>query len=324
MEKVGVALGGGGARGLAHLGVLRALRRDPRYLPTIIAGTSAGAIVASLYSCGLPQGEIEEAAQRFNWFRHVIRFSDTVREVMHGERGGLVSNAALGDTINALVDYRGFDDLQTDLAIVAADIEHQRRVIFASRQAAQRMDREELHSFLPPPEGSKPGCETLVISDFPDIGMAVRASCAVPGIFLPVEIEGMRLVDGGVVDQVPVDVVRAMGAELTIGVSLSLAFMPKKVNSAVASMAGMIATLAIHQHRKSLELADIGFQLSGIDKRSLVDPRQLDLIDQGEREMSYWLERLERRRGRVARLVRPLREALSGRYAGRSTDSGAQ
>lgn len=294
MGNIGVAFGGGGTRGLAHVGVLRALRRHPRYLPSVVAGTSAGSIVAALYSAGLPQQQIEQAARRFRWFRDVIRFSDTVREVVHGTRGGLLSNAGLGDTINALIGQRGFDELEVDLAVVATDIENHRRVIFTSSRVAQRIDREELERFLPPPQGGKPGCQTQVIGGFPDVGLAVRASCAVPGIFLPVEIEGLRLLDGGIVDQVPVDVVRAMGAGLVIGVSLSLAYVPSRVHSAASATAATIAILGIHQHRRSLDLADIGFQLSGIERRSMVDPRQLDLIEQGETEMSDLIEQWER------------------------------
>jgi NTE family protein len=292
VKSVGVAFGGGGARGLAHLGVLRALRNYPRYLPTIVAGTSAGSIVAALYGCGLSQGQIERAAKEFDWFRHVIRFSDTVKKVLLGKRGGLVSNAGLGDTVNSMIAHKGFDELDIDLAIVAADIENRQRVIFTSRRVARRIDYDELDRFLPAPEESKPGCYTKVISDYPDIGMAVRASCAVPGIFIPVEIAGMRLLDGGVVDQVPVDVVRAMGAGTVIGVSLSMAYMPRRVHSPAGAVAGMIATLGTPQHRRALELADLGFQLSGIDRRSVLDPRQYDLIDQGEREMSSRLEKL--------------------------------
>jgi NTE family protein len=297
VESVGVAFGGGGTRGLAHLGVLRALRNRPRYLPSIVAGTSAGAIVAALYGCGLSQERMEREAREFAWFRDVIRFSDTVKKVLLGKRGGLVSNAGLGDTVNALIGHKGFDELDVDLAIVAADIENRRRVIFTSHRVARRIDYDELYRYLPPPEESKPGCDTWVISDYADIGMAVRASCAVPGVFIPVEIAGMRLLDGGAVDQVPVDVVRAMGAKTVIGVSLSMAYMPRRVHNSAGAVAAMIAALGTPQHRRALELADVGFQLSGIERRSVFDPRQYDLIDQGEREMSSRLEEMSKHPG---------------------------
>jgi len=319
VRSVGVAFGGGGTRGLAHVGVLRALRRHPRYLPSIAAGTSAGSIVAALYSGGLPQEQIEEAARNFSWFRDVIRFSDTVREVAHGTRGGLLSNAGLGDTINSLIGRRGFDDLEVDLAVVATDIENHRRVIFTSSRVARRIDREELERFLPSPQDRKPGCETRVIGGFPDVGLAVRASSAVPGIFLPVEIEGLRLLDGGIVDQVPVDVVRAMGADLVIGVSLALAYVPGRVHSAASATAATIAILGVHQHRRSLDLADIGFQLSGIEKRSMVQTRQMELIGQGEAEMSHWLQEWEEGGGRAAaRRARTAARRAAGRPRGLS------
>jgi NTE family protein len=284
-KRVGVAFGGGGARGLAHIGVIRALRNHPASLPFVVSGTSAGSIAAVLYAAGFPQAELESEARRFEWFRNVIRLSDTVRAVVRRERhGGLVSNALLGDTVNALLGGRSFDDLPVDVAVVAADIEHRRRVIFTSVRVAKRLRMRELERYLEPPVDDLPGCETLVISDVPDVGLAVRASCAVPGIFLPVEIGGMRLVDGGVVDQVPVDVVRAMGATFTVGVSLAMGYAPEEIHRPAGAVAAVIGILGQHTVRRSLDLADVGFQISGIESRSLVDIHQLDLIDQGERD----------------------------------------
>ncbi len=161
------------------------------------------------------------------------------------------------------------------------------------------MNKGELTAFLPPPDGSKPGCKTLVVSDFPDIGAAVRASSAVPGLFMPVEIRGMKLHDGGVMDQVPVDVVRAMGADFTIGVSLSLAYMPARIHNAPTAIAGMIGILGIQQLRKSLDRADIGFQVSGIQERSVFNSKQHDLIDIGEQDMASYLETYSLMRGGI-------------------------
>ncbi len=196
--RVGVAFGGGGARGLAHIGVIRALRNRPAYLPRAVAGTSAGSIAAVLLGAGLEQDRLEDLARRFDWFRNVIRLSETIRSVVsRRQRGGLVSNAALGDTINQLVEGKGFDDLAIDTAVVATDLEHRRRVIFTGARSARRMSVAELERYLPPPAAGMPGCETVVVSDMPDVGLAVRASCAVPGLFLPVEI----LVPAGVADE---------------------------------------------------------------------------------------------------------------------------
>jgi NTE family protein len=311
-NRIGVAFGGGGARGLAHVGVLRALRAHSRWLPSMVAGTSAGSITAALYAAGIPQERIESEASEFHWFRHVIRLSQTVKAAGHGHRGGLISNATLAQTVNSLIGNIGFDDLTIDLAVVAADLEHHRRVIFTSARVAERIRRRELERFLPAPAEERPGCETLIVSDLPDIGLAVQASCAVPGIFQPVKIRGMRLWDGGVVDQVPVDVVRAMGADFTFGVSLSLSFLPRKVDRALSAMSAMIGILGVHQLRRSLDLADVGFQIPGIDRRSMIDTGQRDLIDLGEREMNARLLELERRRpiGRLTPGPRPVSRKL--------------
>ncbi|MCD6120444.1 MAG: patatin-like phospholipase family protein [Spirochaetales bacterium] len=299
MKKVGVAFGGGGARGLAHLGVIRALRNSGKYIPEITAGTSAGSIAAVLYASGLSQLEIEETAKEFDWFKDVISFSDTVKNFFNRNRGGLVSNAKLGDSINRLISGRSFDDFNIDIAVVATEIEKMQRVIFTSKRAAAEINREELEKFLPKPKGPMPGCDTIIVPDCKDVGLAVRASCAVPGLFQPVEIMGLRLLDGGVVDQVPVDVVKAMGADITIGVSLALSFIPQKFTSAVHSLSGMVGLLGIQQLRKNLENADIGFQVEGIDKRSPVNPKQYDLIDLGEKQMIRLLDEYERKKRKL-------------------------
>ena len=285
-HRLGVAFGGGGARGLAHIGVIRTLR-SAGFLPSLVAGTSAGSIAAVLYAAGLEQERMEELASHFDWFRHVIKLSDTIRRPPGpGRRAGLLSNRGLGDTVNDLVGHRSFDELPVEVAVVATDLERRARVIFCPARTAQRLRRRELERFLPPPRSGLPGCETVVVSDLDDVGLAVRSSCAVPGIFLPVEIRGMRLVDGGIMDQVPVDVVRAMGASFSIGVSLAMGWAPERISRPAEAIAAMVAAMGVHSLRGSLELADIGFQIPGIEARSLVDPRQRDLVELGAAEMA--------------------------------------
>ncbi len=301
-RKVGVAFGGGGVRGLAHLGALRVLKENKNYLPDIVAGTSAGSIAAVLYASGLSQREIETMAKEFDWFRMVISFSDTIKSFWERKGGGLVSNTKLGDAINRIISGRSFDDFDVDVAVVAADIGAKRRIIFTSRRVAEKIDKKPLFEFLPPPDGNKPGCETIIISDCSNVGKAVMASCAVPGVFMPVEVGGMRLLDGGVVDQVPVDVVLSMGADFSIGISLALSFMPQRITNAMHSLSGMIGILGIQQLRKSMDMADIGFQVEGIEKKSPILPRQYELVDLGEKQMRYWIDDYERRKKRVALL----------------------
>ncbi len=287
---VGVALGGGGARGIAHAGVLEVMDRYPALRPKILAGSSAGSVMAVLYAAGIPVSEIRTFASELDWFSHVVRFSD-ILDLRDGGFAGLLPNNRLGDVVNRRIGGRSFDDLPRDVAVVAADIQNRRRIIFTSRRAARRMNRRELERFLPVPRGDLPGAETVVISSVSDVGLAIRASCAVPGFFRPVEVAGMLLVDGGVVDQTPVDVVRAMGARFSIGVSLALSFMPQKLASPTQALSGTVGMLGIQQLRRSLELADVGFQVSGIEARSPVKPHQLDLIETAEQDMLKHLRR---------------------------------
>lgn len=305
---VGLALGGGGARGIAHVGVLEALDQYGRLWPRIYAGTSAGSVIAVLAAAGLPPREIREFSVELDWFKHVIRVSDLIN-LRNASRAGLFPNTRLAEVVEERIGRVGFDDLPYDVAVTATDIAERRRIIMTSQRVADRIDHRELERFLPPQNGDLPGAQTVVLADVP-IGLAIRASCAVPGFFRPVPIGGMNLVDGGLVDQTPVDVVRAMGASFSIGVSLALSFMPQKLASAKEAFSGTVGMLGIQQLRKSLESADIGFQVSGIDRRSPVKPHQVDLIDIGRRDMEGRILRLYGRR-RAARLRRPPERPLT-------------
>jgi NTE family protein len=286
METVGIAFGGGGARGYAHIGVLRALRTKAEHLPEAVSGTSVGSIIASLYAGGIPQQTLEKSADEFGWFQHVISLADTTKRVLtFKNEGGLLSNATLGETVDTMLEGRSFDDLPIDLGIVAVDLDKQVRVIMTAKRCAERMDMEILHSFLAPPRGEFNGFETRVLTDVDSIGLAVRASCAVPGVFHPVEIDEYQLVDGGIVDQVPVDVLKALGTDKVIGVSLGMALVVDQINSTFSKLSKTIEALAIPQIRKSLELADLGFQVTEIEKKSPIKLHQRELIEQGEADM---------------------------------------
>lgn len=279
---------------MAHVGVLRALRRYPRLQPRIIAGTSAGSVIGALYAAGVSQERLEEIVIDLDWFSHVIRLGDLVG-IKERQRGGLFPNNRLGELVNEELGGRGFSDLERDLAVIATDVENRRRVIFTSPRVAKRLKRSVLRDFLPPPREARPGIETVIVSDLEDVGLAVRASSAVPGAFMPVEVRGMRLLDGGLSDQTPVDVVRAMGANVAIGVSLGLSFMPQQMNSLMSAISATIGTLGVHQLWRSLELADIGFEVEGIQGRSPVKPGQVDLIHLGERDANRWFRAFSRR-----------------------------
>jgi NTE family protein len=174
--KVGVALGGGFARGIAHVGVLRAL--EAAEIPIdIITGTSVGALVAAAYAGGTSLSQMADQAIE-------TRFRDFGRWTL--SRLGMASNERLEEFLYRLTSARNFSQLKIPLAIVATDLISGKTVHFTQGE----------------------------------LGPALRASCAYPGLFLPVEINGQHLVDGFLTEQVPAVAARALGAEVVIAVHL--------------------------------------------------------------------------------------------------------
>jgi NTE family protein len=182
---IGLALGGGGARGLAHVGVLKALEREG--IPfDFIAGTSMGGIIGAMYAAGMSIGELEEEALSIARPRNMLRFIDLTLS-----HTGLVSGKALHDyLVEKLGGDLTFDELTIPLAVVAVDLISGREV--------------HLH------EGS--------------VVDAVRATSAFPGVIDPVSISPYRFTDGGILNNVPADVAREMGADIVIAVDVGLDF----------------------------------------------------------------------------------------------------
>lgn len=184
--RIGLVLGGGGARGLAHVGVLRVLQREAIPID-LIAGTSMGGLLGALYAAGLPLAVVEEEVTKLSRLSEQIRLVDwNISAAGLSVRGRRIYNFMadlLGEDLT-------FADLRLPLAMVATDIRVGREVVL---------------------QGG------LVID-------AVRASISIPGVFEPVELGDYRLVDGGVLDNVPVDVARGMGAERIIAVDVLPSF----------------------------------------------------------------------------------------------------
>ncbi len=178
LKKVGLALGGGAARGGAHLGAIRAIE-EAGVRVDYVAGTSIGAMVGAAYAAGTID-KLERFTQQLEW-REMITFLD-----MAFPSSGLIDGRHVTQFIDRLVDGRTFDELALPLSVVASDLN---------------------------------GGAEVVMCDG-DVVKAVRASISIPGIFSPVRKGEMTLVDGGLVNPVPVTVVRGMGADFVIAVDL--------------------------------------------------------------------------------------------------------
>jgi NTE family protein len=184
--RLGVVLGGGGARGLAHIGVLRVLDRENIPI-ACIAGTSMGGLVGALYAAGVPLSRVEEELLRLSRVTEQLRLVDVdISATGLSIRGRRIYNFMA----DLLGEELTFADLRLPLAMVSVDIHTGREVVL---------------------QGG------LVID-------AVRATISVPGVFMPVDLGDYRLVDGGVLDNVPVDVARTMGATHTIAVDVLPSF----------------------------------------------------------------------------------------------------
>ena len=176
--KIGLALSGGAARGMAHVGVLRALLENSIRIDCV-AGTSAGSIVAGAFASGMHIDEIAE-------FGRTMRWRDIGRVTM--SRLGVQSNERLEQYLRSRLPITKFEEMVMPFAAVATDL--------------------------------KTG-EAVVLKDG-DVPFAIRASCTIPGWYVPVlDQQGRHLVDGGLVAVIPSTVARMLGADIVIAVDVN-------------------------------------------------------------------------------------------------------
>jgi NTE family protein len=245
--KIGLVLSGGGALGATHIGVLKVL--EEMHIPIdVIAGTSMGSIVGGLYAMGLSASELEQLVATIDWAHAMTdrppRYDRTFRsktedygfllDLKLGIKDGdiqlppsLMQGQKLTLMLRALTlrarNVTHFDQLPIRFRAVAADLETGRAVV---------LDRGSLAS-------------------------AMRASMSVPGVFPPVDIGGRLLVDGGVANNLPVDVARAMGAEVLIVVDIPSILKTRDQLKSSIDVAGQMLTVLIQQNSLT-QMASMG------------------------------------------------------------------
>ncbi len=185
--KIGLALSGGGALGIAHIGALKALQANKIKI-SCISGTSAGAIVAACWAFGVSADEMIEISKKLNWLK-ISNFGYS--------KLGLNSNKPVGKIIRDYIGDKNIQDAKIPLAIVATDIDSGKKIVFR--------------------EG--------------DVAQAVMASACIPVFFAPVKIEKRNFVDGMLVENLPFSPLKKMGAQLEIGVDLSMWMAHKKTDN---------------------------------------------------------------------------------------------
>jgi NTE family protein len=198
--KIGLALGGGAARGFAHVGVIAVLE-EAGLKPQLVVGTSAGSLVAALYASGKTSAQLQQTALNME----EVALTDWMLPIVGR---GMFRGEALGRYVNDLVAGRLIENMAIPLGIVATDLSSGEALLF------QRGDT----------------------------GTAVRASSAVPAVFLPVKINGREYVDGGLVSPVPVRFARRMGADVVVAVDISS---PPENNPSDGTLQILLQTFAI-------------------------------------------------------------------------------
>lgn len=194
MKTFGVALGAGGARGLAHIVVLQAFE-EMGITPAVVAGTSIGAVIAAAYASGLTTNEMREAVNELRtskpariWNFHENENFKLARSVIDPttQTGGLIKGEKFIRFLGAKIGVDRFEDLRIPLKLVTTDYWRKEEVVVSSG----------------------------------DLLSAVRASYAMPGLFTPVTIDGRMLVDGGLENPLPYDVIR-QDCDVTIAIDVS-------------------------------------------------------------------------------------------------------
>jgi NTE family protein len=307
--RIGLVLGGGGARGAAHIGVLRELERL-RVPVDAISGTSMGAIIGGLYAAGKTPQELEELIADLDWAEvfqdtprredlSYRRKQDDVEFPVDFELGlnrgrlqlpkGLIQGQKLSPLLRELtldVAHIGdFDELPTSFRAVASDIETG---------------------------------ESVVLSEG-DLTLAMRASMSAPGLFAPVIVDGRMLVDGGLVGNLPIDTIREMGVDIIIAVDVEFPLYSRDELDSAVGITGQVLTILIHKETQR-QLAALG------EKDILLRP---ELGDFGSTNFAQITEAVqpgaEAAIAQYARLQElAISEAAYQRYQAARRDSGAQ
>src|SRR6185503_5540538 len=244
--KIGLALSGGGARGFAHIGVLEWFEQN--HIPVdYVAGTSMGGLIGALYAMGMTPDEMRAFAGTIDWdkvlqgppaydelsFRRKEDRRAYPSTIELGAKNGLSVPVGInpGHQINLVFDrltlpystIKSFDDLPIPFRCVATDMV---------------------------------AAEPVVLKDG-SLADALRATMAIPGVFTPVEVDGRVLADGGLLNNIPVDVVKAMGADIVIAVNVGTPLGRREdIQTLTGMLSQVIGVATIEGDRRSLRQAD--------------------------------------------------------------------
>jgi NTE family protein len=215
--KIGLALGGGAARGFAHIGVIKALEAQG-IVPDIVVGTSAGSVVGAMYAYGYSGFTLQKMAMEMD----EASISDWALPFF-SKSSGVLKGEALQAYVNKAVHGQPIEKLKIPFGAVATDLKTGQPILFRRGNT----------------------------------GMAVRASSAVPSVFQPVSIAGHTYVDGGLVAPVPVRFAKEMGAEFIIAVNISSATEAQATASSLDVLMQTFTIMGQRLNQHELKDADV-------------------------------------------------------------------
>lgn len=214
--RIGLALGGGAARGFAHIGAIKVLEANG-IVPDLVCGTSAGSVIGALYATGYSGYQLHELALKMD----EGEIADWALPFL-GQYGGVIKGEALQNYVNRMVRNRPIEQLARPLGIVATELQTGKAIVFRRGNT----------------------------------GMAVRASSSVPGVFQPVRIAGKDYVDGGLVAPVPVRLTREMGADFVIAIDISTRPSEQQVSGTVGTILQTTAIMGQAIKQQELQEAE--------------------------------------------------------------------
>jgi NTE family protein len=224
-KKTALVLSGGSARGIAHLGVVKVLKREGLRFDVVV-GTSIGSLVGAAYALDIPLDQVEAVSLKTG----AMDLLDITISRM-----GLTEGNRLENIIKQVVQNKSFQDVKMPLAITAVDVETGEELYFT--------------------EG--------------DLIKTIKASCSLPGIFKPVELNGRLLIDGGMRQHMPADIAKRLGADFIVGVDVGFCIKKGRINSMLGVIMQSIQMMGEELSRYQSEKVDI-----------LITPKLEDDIDQ--------------------------------------------
>ncbi len=249
-SRVALVLGGGAARGFAHVGVIRVLEREKIPIDLIV-GTSVGSLVGAIYADKKNSFELE-------WIAFSLEEKDLFDYTFISPTQGFVRGERIEEFVLKKVSARELQQLKIPLTVVATDIQNGEPVLLQTGSVAR----------------------------------AVRASSAIPGIFIPVRHQGKLLVDGGVLNNVPVDVARKMGAEVVIAVDLGGGRKAAQVNNIFDAIVQSLHLMAIESTAARLRDADVVIQPQVSDVGPIDFSKKKELLTLGIQAAEQALPRI--------------------------------